>query len=496
MADYRFAAQVISRSQGRSVTAAAAYRSASLIADIRTGDVHDYTRKGGVEWTGTMAPDGAPGWVHDREKLWNTVEQKEVRKDAQLAREVQLSLPHELNFHQRQTLICDFVQREFVGRGMVADIAMHKPDRVGDQRNFHAHILLTTREIGPEGFGKKNRNWNGREELIAMRSAWANLQNEHLRRVLGQDAPQVTHLSYADRGEEKVATIHLGPRAMGMERRGRETFLGDHNRNAIRRNQTIRQSRDRVDETEVTVARVSFRTFGYVVNEAKLEARKAIDIKRATEGALENILAKKKTLTANASPKALKALVLGDTRAEVKSLEKKLLAAKRQSYRLRKNARSIDKWVTDPARMIWLKISELHQRDRLETALRSAKMRLTVRLEWLGSADGRRWVALPQNSAVRRELRTEERKLRRNIRSTEKQIAQALGVAEQAECLKNISYGRNNVPSGIDLPVAPVDGRKHVAGMAAQVNAVIQGLPENVRKKLVQELSTNRGQAR
>jgi hypothetical protein len=98
VADYRFAAQVISRSQGRSVTAAAAYRAASTIADARTGEVHDYTRKGGVEWTGIMAPDDTPDWVRNREKLWNMVEAKEMRKDTQLAREVQLSLPHELNF--------------------------------------------------------------------------------------------------------------------------------------------------------------------------------------------------------------------------------------------------------------------------------------------------------------------------------------------------------------------------------------------------------------
>jgi len=277
MADYRFAAQVISRSQGRSVTAAAAYRSASVIADARTGEIHDYTRKTGVEWTGVMAPEDAPAWVQDREKLWNMVERKEVRKDAQLAREVQLSLPHELNFEQRQALVCDFVQREFVARGMVADIAMHKPDRGGDQRNFHVHILLTTRDIGPEGFGKKNREWNSREELTAMRAAWAEIQNTHLRQHLGPQAPQVSHLSYADRGEEKVPTIHLGPVATGMERKGMETVLGDYNRDAARRNQSIRQSRERMAEIENTLERRATRSFGYVANEARLEAKKAID---------------------------------------------------------------------------------------------------------------------------------------------------------------------------------------------------------------------------
>lgn len=496
MADYRFAAQVISRSQGRSVTAAAAYRSASVIADARTGEIHDYTRKVGVEWTGIMAPENAPAWVHDREKLWNMVEQKEIRKDAQLAREVQLSLPHELNFEQRRALVREFVQREFVRRGMIADIAMHKPDRGGDQRNFHVHILLTTRDIGPDGFGKKNRDWNSREELTAMRAAWAEIQNAHLRQYLGEKAPQVTHLSYADRGEDKVATIHLGPIATGMERQGMETVLGDYNRDAARRNQSIRQSRERMAEIENTLERRTTRSFGYVANEAKLEAKKAIDDKRAAEKSLQDILARKKALHVATSPKTLEAQVLREARAEIRAQKTRIEATKRQGRSLRKKVRSVSQWVTDPARMIWLKIAELHQRDRLEVALRLAEAKLIVRREWLVTREGKTWKEQSRRAPELRTLRTEERKARRHVRAAERRISQALGIAKEAEGLKTVLYGKANIPSGIDLPEGVADSRKYLAAMAAQLQAAQQSLPPELRCKLAQELSKGRSQSR
>ena len=273
-----------------------------------------------------MAPEGAPTWVQDREKLWNMVERKEIRKDAQLAREVQLSLPHELNFEQRRALVRDFVQREFVARGMVADIAMHKPDRGGDQRNFHVHILLTTRNIGPDGFGKKNREWNSREELTAMRAAWADIQNAHLRQHLGEKAPQVTHLVLCGSRRRKSPHCPSGPVATGMERKGMETVLGDYNRDATRRNQSIRQSRERMADIENTLERRATRSFGYVANEARLEAKKAIGDKRAAENVLQNILARKKALTAATSPKRLEAQVLRETRAEIRVLKKRIEA--------------------------------------------------------------------------------------------------------------------------------------------------------------------------
>ncbi|WP_081791459.1 MobQ family relaxase, partial [Paracoccus yeei] len=129
-----------------------------------------------------LAPEDAPDWVQDRAALWNAVEATETRKNSQVAREIRVALPHELDHAQRVELVREFCQREFVNRGMVADIALHAPGREGDERNHHAHILLTTREIGPEGFTTKNRDWNAKELLEGWREAWAQDTNRALER--------------------------------------------------------------------------------------------------------------------------------------------------------------------------------------------------------------------------------------------------------------------------------------------------------------------------
>ena len=182
MAIYHLRATMISRSTGRSATAAAAYRTAERIEDHRTGLTFDYRARGGVDHVETLAPANAPAWVQDREALWNAVEAAETRKNSQVAREIRVALPAELDHGQRVELVREFCQREFVARGMVADIAFHAPGREGDERNHHAHILLTTREIGPDGFGAKNRDWNAVEMLEGWREAWARDSNRALER--------------------------------------------------------------------------------------------------------------------------------------------------------------------------------------------------------------------------------------------------------------------------------------------------------------------------
>jgi hypothetical protein len=493
MADYRFAAQVISRSQGRSATAAAAYRSGGIIADTRTGEVHDYTRKGGVEWTGIAAPENAPVWAKDREKLWNLVEQAEKRRDAQLAREVQLSLPHELNFQQRRALVCAFVEQEFVARGMIADIAMHQPDRGGDARNFHVHIMLTTRQIGPEGFGKKNRDWNSREELFAMRESWAALQNAHLRDHFGAKAPQVTHLSYAERGIEKVATVHLGPIATGMERQGIQTMLGDHNRDAERRNQSIRQSRQRMAEIERSVEGRTERSFGFVAMEARIEARRLIVEKRNAELALEAALKRKAEFGRPPGGRELEAKVLAESKSEVRILKARLRAKEKQGRELRKSAKNLSRWVTNPARMIWLKIAELHARDRLETALRQAESRVRVREQWLQSAAGKAWVAGESKTVERRAARLDERRARRHIRSAERKISQAQTLGQHADALAGLTRMNPAMPSGIPLPENPISARKYLAEMSAGIQATVKSLAPDLQTKLTAQLSRGRG---
>ena len=182
MAIYHLRATMISRSAGRSATAAAAYRVGERIEDHRTGLTFDYRARSGVDHVETLAPANAPAWVQDRAALWNAVEAAETRKNSQVAREIRVALPAELNHGQHVELVREFCQREFVARGMVADIALHAPGREGDDRNHHAHILLTTREIGPEGFGAKNRDWNAVEMLEGWREAWARDSNRALER--------------------------------------------------------------------------------------------------------------------------------------------------------------------------------------------------------------------------------------------------------------------------------------------------------------------------
>ena len=182
MAIYHLRASMISRSAGRSATGAAAYRSGELIHDARTGLDFDYRARSGVEHVEILAPAHAPAWVHDRAALWNRVEAAETRKNSQLAREIRVALPAELSHEARVALVRDFCQRSFVDRGMVADIALHAPGLTGDERNHHAHILLTTREIGAEGFTTKNRDWNAVAVLEDWREAWAQEANAALER--------------------------------------------------------------------------------------------------------------------------------------------------------------------------------------------------------------------------------------------------------------------------------------------------------------------------
>lgn len=202
MAIYHLRATMISRSQGRSATAAIAYRVAERIEDRRTGLVFDYAARGGVDHTEILAPDHAPDWVRNRSELWNRVEESETRKNSQVAREVRVALPDELTHAQRVELVREFVRGQFVDRGMVADIALHAPGREGDERNHHAHILLTTREIDAEGFTTKNRDWNAVEVLEGWREAWARDSNAALERAGIED--RVDHRTLVAQRDEAL----------------------------------------------------------------------------------------------------------------------------------------------------------------------------------------------------------------------------------------------------------------------------------------------------
>jgi hypothetical protein len=235
MAIYRLEADIIRRSRGRSSTASAAYRAAAKIEDERTGLVFDYTPRRGVLHSEILVPAGTPDWMRDRTQLWNAIEKVEKRKDAQLAREVLLSLPHELTPAQRIELVREYVTAEFVGQGMIADIAIHAPHRLADRRNHHAHVLLTMRELIGDGFGNKVRTWNEPEQLEQWRVRWAEVQNRHLERH--GHAARVDHRSLADQGVDREPEPKQGPVATGMEREGRPSHAGDDRRAVQERNQ-------------------------------------------------------------------------------------------------------------------------------------------------------------------------------------------------------------------------------------------------------------------
>jgi hypothetical protein len=229
MAIYHLRATMISRSQGRSATAASAYRVAERIEDRRTGLTFDYAARGGVDHTEILAPDHAPDWVRDRSELWNRVEESETRKNSQVAREVRVALPDELTHAQRVALVRDYAQAQFVDQGMVADIALHAPGREGDERNHHAHILLTTREVDAGGFTTKNRDWNKVEVLEGWREVWARDSNAALERAGIEDRvdhrtlvaqrDEALELASAarERGDES-AELHETVRAMSLDR--------------------------------------------------------------------------------------------------------------------------------------------------------------------------------------------------------------------------------------------------------------------------------------
>jgi hypothetical protein len=219
MPSYHLSIKTISRSAGRSATAAAAYRTASKIADQRTGELHDYTRKSGVDYIQLVLPENAPSWSVDREALWNAAEQTETRKNSTVAREFEVALPSELPDIERKRLALDFAREIVVRHGCAADVAIHAPGEGGDHRNHHAHILCSTRKLTQDGFGAKTRELDDRSsgEVVRWRERFAELQNQRFKEN-GIDA-KVDHRSLEAQGIEREPTRHLGVAATGYERR-------------------------------------------------------------------------------------------------------------------------------------------------------------------------------------------------------------------------------------------------------------------------------------
>lgn len=253
MAIYHFTTYTMGRASGHSAVAAAAYRSGSKLVDERTGEVHDFTRKGGVLSAEVITPSGVP--TPERERLWNAAEAAEKRKDARTAREWRLALPHELSQEERKAVAHRMAQTIADRYGVAVDVCIHAPDKEGDGRNFHAHMLATTRRINDDGslgvksameLANKDRKKAGivgttQEEIRDLRREWAAIANAALEKE-GQSV-RIDYRSYDEQGVSLTPTRHIGPDAVAIERRGGEAERIDlHNSD---RQEQARQIADR-----------------------------------------------------------------------------------------------------------------------------------------------------------------------------------------------------------------------------------------------------------
>src|SRR3954447_16765075 len=278
MAVYRLSVSVISRGDGgRSALASAAYRAAEKLAEIGrdaltsvlwsaahtigsglsagSGAVFDFSSKRGVVHSEIMAPENAPVWMNDRERLWNAVEAVERRVNARLARETQLALPRELDREAQVALARGFIAERMVARGMGADFAIHDVKARDGGRQPHAHVMTTTRAIDPAkplGFGCKVRAWDDKAMLLEWREAWAGHVNAALEqartpervdhRMLEAQRPEAAAAGDFDRAAEldREPEPKVGVRAWALEREGVATERGEllravQERNAERR---------------------------------------------------------------------------------------------------------------------------------------------------------------------------------------------------------------------------------------------------------------------
>jgi len=191
---------MLKRSAEKSSCYLAAYNARERIEDVRTGDVYDYSYRSDLFHHCILAPEHTPfNIVENSAVLWNEIEKIEKRKDAQLSRYFDIAIPVELDNDAKIALVKNYCKRNFVSKGMVADISFHDLDG----HNPHAHVMLTLREITPQGFGNKNRSWNEHDLMDEWRASWARMSNRALERT--GSANRIDHRSLAAQREEAIA---------------------------------------------------------------------------------------------------------------------------------------------------------------------------------------------------------------------------------------------------------------------------------------------------
>ncbi|MEQ9937862.1 MobQ family relaxase [Pectobacterium polonicum] len=177
MAIFHLEFKIVKRSEGMSSCRKAAYHARCKITDDRTGNTYDFSHRTDLFHHQILAPVSAPAHiVESSTALWNEVERVERQKDGQTARYFDVAIPCELNNEDKIKLVVEYCQKNFVDKGMIADIAFHDLD----SNNPHAHVMLTLKSITADGFGKKERSWNDKKNVILWRESWSALANRYL----------------------------------------------------------------------------------------------------------------------------------------------------------------------------------------------------------------------------------------------------------------------------------------------------------------------------
>jgi ATP-dependent exoDNAse (exonuclease V) alpha subunit len=248
MAIFHLHTKSISRGAGRSAPAAAAYRAGERIRDERTGVLHNHSHRIDVSHKEILLPSrlqGADGaWARDRTNLWNAAERAEMRHDARVAREYQVTLPFELSAEERLRLARSLAQELAERHNVAIDLAVHAPREAGDPRNHHAHLLATSREVTAAGFGgKAGLDMAGSErqrrglpvgiaEIKAVRERWATLSNQAFEAAGLQ--VRIDHRSLRAQGIDREPLPYIPTGAFYRERRGLHSEIAERIRERYR----------------------------------------------------------------------------------------------------------------------------------------------------------------------------------------------------------------------------------------------------------------------
>ena len=274
MADsFHFSISMISRGKSKSAVASAAYISCEKLTNEWDGVTHDYHNKKGLLHSQIYLPENIQKEFQDRSFLWNSVELNEKASNAQLARNFIIALPKELSFEENKNLITDFIQKNFVSKGMIADLAIHQGNDEGNG-NIHAHIMTTVRPLNQDGtWGAKSKkeylldeqgnkilgkngkpktrkieltDWNNKGNAEKWRESFAALCNQYLEK--NNFEKRVDYRSFERQGKEEIPTIHMGASASALERKGIETDKGNINREIKKHNSLVKAIREKIAE--------------------------------------------------------------------------------------------------------------------------------------------------------------------------------------------------------------------------------------------------------